>query len=114
MKGLVAVEESAGVPANGLTLRGTLEMRQKKPLRSLPEPRTVYDVDPLAFEVNSHEFYQKFGAPFNYGELLSDYANRNETLLLSHDIPPLWNYHGSKDAFQLEVRLQIPKQVSLS
>ena len=41
MKGLVAVEESSGVGASGCFVRGTLDFRQKKALRSLPEPRTT-------------------------------------------------------------------------
>lgn len=109
MKGLIAVDESSGVGGYGVSLHGSVALRQNNPLRSVPEPRSIYYESPLEFDWASNVAYSRL-APFTFSGLVETYSRRNETIRFQPDMGALWSLHPSGSA-ELKLHMQIPNHV---
>lgn len=109
MKSMIVLEETNGLGASGARVVGQMDFRQKNSLRSVMEPRTVYNSDPMHWEYKSNFAFQNL-APYSNSGLLENYIARNETTILTQTIPCMWDYR-KRDVFELEMRIKIPQQV---
>jgi len=106
--GLVAVDVSSPYSATGVWLQGQVRLRQRLPLRALPEVRSVYAQNPLYVDWRSNWAAAHY--PITIQSLLERYTARNETIYLELTSPPVWDY-SPRDSFIVQLAIDVHPQV---
>jgi len=108
LSSLVALDISSPYGSSGLWVHGQLSFRQKLPLYQSPEARQVYAGSPL--DVNWRSNWIPDKQPLSLEELLSRYAQRNETVMFEPLVPPMWDY-TPRQSFRIQMTMDVHPQL---